>query len=229
MFRSLSYAIAVIGMSIWMSTSFPASAVAADMNLGFKARIADDVLTVQGNGVPRDGAKNAAEAAQTATAAAMVDALRNLGDAVRLEKEFTKEAPKRWSPVDKKEYTRIAKLFLPLHKLIKASCQTASGVDGKSRFERCAFNYGPYRLQSSTDMQNNTVTADVMTLRTLEHTIRIVDFALASSACSDLAEVLPDIIGKMGFQIYSRQLPDGSAEVDLIYRMTLRHNNSNNL
>jgi hypothetical protein len=222
MFRSLSYAVAVIGMLTWMSPHFAASALAADMNLGFKARIAGDVLTVQGNGVPRDGAKNAAEAAQTAMVAAMIDALRNLGEAVRLEKELMKEAPKQWPPVDKKEYARAAKLFLPLHKLIKTTCQTAAGVDNKSRFERCTFNYGPYRLQSSTDMQNNTITADVMTLRTLEHNVRIVDFALASSACSDLAEVLPDIIGKMGFQINSRQLPDGSAEVDLIYRKLLK-------
>jgi hypothetical protein len=226
MFRSISSVIAVIGISIWMSTNFPASALAADINLGFKARIADDVLNIQGSGVPRDGAKNAAEAARTAMVAAMVDALRNLGEAVRLEKELVKEAPKRWSPADKKEFARTAKLFSPLHRIIKTTCQTAAGVDGKSRFERCTFNYGPYSLQSSTDMQNNTITADVMTLRTLEHAVRIVDFALASSACSDLAEVLPDIIGKMGFHINSRQLPDGSAEVDLIYRKTLRNDNS---
>ena len=222
MFKSISHAIAVICTLIWISINIADNVLAADVNLGFKARVADDVLTVQGNGVARDGAKNAAEAAQTAMVAAMVDAMRNLGEAVRLEKELVREVPRRWTDADKKEYTRTAKLFLPLHRIIKATCQTAAGADGKSRFDRCTFNYGLYRLQSSTDMQNNVITADIMSLRTAEHTVRIVDFALASSACSDLAEVLPSIIGKMGFQVNSRQLPDGSAEVDLIYKRTLR-------
>jgi len=207
-----------LGILMWISPGMAGNARAEDANLGFKARITSDALIVTGNGVAQETSRNVTEANQTAQVAAMIDALRNMGETVRMEKELMKKSPKQMTLADKRQYAQSAKLFLPLYRMIKTSCSTAASTDGKSRYDRCAFDYGKYHLQSSTDMQSNTIVTDIITFRTLEHTIKIVDFALATSACSDMAEILPAIIGKMGLQLNTRQLPDGSAEVDLIYK-----------
>jgi hypothetical protein len=218
MLRRFPFIIMAMGIMMWISPNMAGDARAADMNLGFKARITSDALIVTGNGVAQEASRNLTEANQTAQVAAMIDALRNLGETVRIEKELMKKSLKQMTHADERQYAQSTKLFLPLYKTIKTTCSTAASTDGKSRYDRCTFDYGRYRLQSSTDMQSNTIVTDIITFRTLEHTIKIVDFALATSACSDMAEILPAIIGKLGLQLNTRQLPDGSAEVDLIYK-----------
>lgn len=218
MLRRFPYIIMAMGIMMWISPNVAGNAQAADMNLGFKARITSDALIITGNGVAQGASRNPTEANQTAQVAATIDALRNLGETARIEKEIMKKSLKQMTHADERQYAQSTKLFLPLYKMIKTTCSTAASTDGKSRYDRCTFDYGKYRLQSSTDMQNNTIVTDIITFRTLEHTIKIVDFALATSACSDMAEILPAIIGKMGLQLNTRRLPDGSAEVDLIYK-----------
>jgi hypothetical protein len=220
MFRRFFPVAIAMNILIWMSMEAVSIVWAADVNLGFKARISNNAMIVTGNGVPKEDARNQLEASQTAQAAAMVDALRNLGETVRAEKELMKISRQGISK-DEREYLQTRRLFLHLNRMIKANCTSAGSIDGKFRYDRCTFDYGIYRLQSSTDMQHNVITADIMSLRTLEHNIRVIDFALASSACSDMVEALPAIIGKLGIRVDKRQLPDGSAEVDLIYKPSL--------
>ncbi|MDQ5988737.1 MAG: hypothetical protein CSYNP_04498 [Syntrophus sp. SKADARSKE-3] len=152
----------------------------------------------------------------------MVDALRNLGETVWAERELMKKTPRQRMSADERQYLQTKRLFSQLYRMIKTSCSTAGSVDGKFRYDRCTFDYGVYRLQSSTDMQHNVIIADIISLKTMEHTIRVTDFALASSSCSDMVDILPVIIATLGIQVNTRQLPDGSVETDLIYKPSFK-------
>ena len=187
------------------------------VGIGFRGHISESKMVITGNGVPPSALKEQKDSSRAAQAAAIIDAFRNLGESCDRGKKFMDNYKKaKTSPGDVKLY-KAYKSVSPIFKKVKTTCTSTGSKDGKSQYERCSFDFRAMKMKSSTDIQNYTVTSDVVTLTAPGLDLKISDFAVTYPVGEEYPEKLSLLAKKLGLRIGMKSLQDGSAEAELVY------------